>query len=678
MGWGDHRRSRWEGGSSRVSSRRLRRNAEWLAARARGLKELTGLPKWRGIVSTSEAAKRSKRNIMWVAVAAVLVVCGLLGSTLVAISVGHSDEQRSRRSVEASATAIASTLQLAIQREEDLVVSAGGFWVGNPQASQGQFIQWANGVQALQRYPELTGFGYGVVVPAANLADFAAQAVRDPMGPLSPDGTFQVAPHGNRPFYCLLRVSLERDKSNLVPAGTDYCAIPAVGSAILRARDSGQGSYEPFQFGGQTLLVIDVPAYRDGVTPATQQARRSAFMGWIGMAVAPDVLLDTAVSGHPGTAVSMRYRAGASDVVFSRGKAPGHPYSVQLDLKNGWTITTSSAILGGGVLSNGNALALLIIGVALSLLLSSLVLVLATSRSRALRLVQERTAQLRGAQAKLVDTARQAGMAEIATNVLHNVGNVLNSINISASLALQEVRTSKSASLVKVVALMRQHAEDLGEFLTTDARGKTLPSYLDKLATALASERESIDQELQRLCKGVDHVKEIVAAQQSLAGVSGVIEPVRVSELIDDALRMAGILDGDHITIFRDIPEDPVMSLDKHRVLLILLNLISNATHAMKANGSRPRQLSMRSQLSPGHEVNITVSDNGEGVPSQNLTRIFEHGFTTHADGHGFGLHSSAIAAREMGGTLTLDTSDASAGAAFTLQVPLEREPVSV
>ena len=117
-----------------------------------------------------------------------------------------------------------------------------------------------------------------------------------------------------------------------------------------------------------------------------------------------------------------------------------------------------------------------------------------------------------------------------------------------------------------------------------------------------------------------------------------------------------------------------MLSLDKHRVLLILLNLISNATHAMKTNGARPRQLSVSSQLSPGQDVTITVSDNGEGVPPENLTQIFVHGFTTHADGHGFGLHSSAIAAREMGGALSLDTSDTGTGATFTLQIPLERE----
>ena len=225
---------------------------------------------------------------------------------------------------------------------------------------------------------------------------------------------------------------------------------------------------------------------------------------------------------------------------------------------------------------------------------------------------------------------------------------------------------------------MREHADDLGDFMTTDARGKALPDYLDKLASALASERDSIDQELQRLSTGVDHIKEIVSAQQSLAGVSGVVEPVRVSDLIDDALRMAGILDDDHITILRDIPADAVVLLDKHRVLLILLNLISNATHAMKANGSRPRQLMLRSELSPGHEVKITVSDSGEGIPPENLARIFVHGFTTHAHGHGFGLHSSALAAREMGGALTLDSSDADTGASFTLQIPLEPELVGV
>jgi two-component system NtrC family sensor kinase len=345
-------------------------------------------------------------------------------------------------------------------------------------------------------------------------------------------------------------------------------------------------------------------------------------------------------------------------------------------------VQTFGAVAAGGIVGTGTALALLLTGIVLSLLLAALVFVLGTGRMRALRLVAERTAELRGAQAQLVDTARQAGMAEIATNVLHNVGNVLNSVNVSANLVVQKVRASKSGGLVKAVALLNAHTHDLGDFLSTDPRGKALPVYLDKLAATLAIERESIDTELLRLTKGVAHIKEIVAAQQSLAGVSGVTESVHVSDLVDDALRMAGI-DEDDITVIRDCPTDPLVALDRHRVVLILLNLISNAIHAMKTT-DRPRELVIHTKVTDGQGVSITVTDTGVGIPPEHLTRIFVHGFTTHANGHGFGLHSSAVAAKEMGGTLTLRNNTGTDGAAFTLDfpltllVPLERVLVSV
>jgi signal transduction histidine kinase len=282
-----------------------------------------------------------------------------------------------------------------------------------------------------------------------------------------------------------------------------------------------------------------------------------------------------------------------------------------------------------------------------------------------------RTEQLRGAQEQLVDAARQAGMAEIAVNVLHNVGNVLNSVNVSANLVGQKVRGSKSAGLGKAVALIREHDGDLAEFLTTDARGKALPGYLDTLAATRASERQSIDAELLRLTSGVTHIKEIVNAQQSLAGLSNVLEPVRLGDLVDDALRMSGILADDRVRLTRDVPDTGSLPLDRHRVLLVLLNLIGNSTHAMKRNGDRPRELSLQAEVIDGQAVRISVADTGVGIAPDNLTRIFEHGFTTHADGHGFGLHSSALAAIEMGGTLSVHSDGPGTGAAFTLQVPL-------
>ena len=275
-------------------------------------------------------------------------------------------------------------------------------------------------------------------------------------------------------------------------------------------------------------------------------------------------------------------------------------------------------------------------------------------------------------QAQLAAAARQAGMAEIATNVLHNVGNVLNSVNISAELVTQKLRTSKALGLAKAVQLMNQHAEDLGDFITRDAKGKLLPGYLNQLVDALAIEQQSMTDELEQLTKSIDHIKEIVAAQQSYAGASSIVETVQIKELIEDALRMnAGILTARQIRVVRDFAETPSLQLDKHRVLLILVNLIKNASSAMDDRSLPCPQITLHCEMQQGHTLIISVIDNGEGIAPENLTRIFAHGFSTRQDGHGFGLHSCVLAAMEMGGSLEAQSDGPGKGATFTLKLAI-------
>ncbi len=181
-----------------------------------------------------------------------------------------------------------------------------------------------------------------------------------------------------------------------------------------------------------------------------------------------------------------------------------------------------------------------------------------------------------------MDTARQAGMAEIATNVLHNVGNVLNSVNISADLVSRKLRSSKALGLGKAMQLINEHADDLGHFLTEDAKGKLLPGYLNQLVEAIAVEQQGLTDELAQLSKSVDHIKDIVSTQQSYAGANSLLEPLVVSELLEDALRMnSGALTRHHVTVIREYGDVPRIMGDKHRLLLILINLISNAKYAM-------------------------------------------------------------------------------------------------
>jgi len=272
---------------------------------------------------------------------------------------------------------------------------------------------------------------------------------------------------------------------------------------------------------------------------------------------------------------------------------------------------------------------------------------------------------------QLIKASRQAGMEEIATGVLHNVGNVLNSVNVAAGLLRDKVGQSQIPNLVKATNLLREHADDAAAFLTTDPKGLRLPGYLIKLGDHLAGEQQLWQQELEGLGKNIEHIKEIVAMQQNYARLSGASEVLDVEDLLEDALRMnESMLYRSGLRVQRQFqPVEPV-SVDKHKVLQILVNLIHNARHAMKDSSEQERTLTVSIDQPDPTRVRVQVRDRGIGIPPENLTRIFQHGFTTKQEGHGFGLHSGANAAKEMGGSLCVRSDGPGTGATFTLELP--------
>ncbi len=279
-------------------------------------------------------------------------------------------------------------------------------------------------------------------------------------------------------------------------------------------------------------------------------------------------------------------------------------------------------------------------------------------------------AELAGAHRRLLDTSRQAGMAEVATSVLHNVGNVLNSVNVSATLVASQVRHTKSVNIAKLAELLNQHEADLANFLTADPRGQKLPAYLSTLGAALVEEHKAMTGELDNLRKNIDHIKEIVSMQQAYAGTAGLSEALPVSDLVEDALRIdASSFTRHDIVLVRDYQAPGNVTTDKHKVLQILINLVRNARHACNESGRPGKQITLHTTRD-GRSVRIAVIDNGVGIPAENLARIFNHGFTTRKDGHGFGLHSGALAARELGGTLSVQSAGPGQGATFTLELP--------
>jgi len=292
--------------------------------------------------------------------------------------------------------------------------------------------------------------------------------------------------------------------------------------------------------------------------------------------------------------------------------------------------------------------------------------------------VRKRTSQLEDTHKKLLEASRQAGMAEVATDVLHNVGNVLNSINVAATLIREKISRSEVSNLKKVADIIRDNSSNLATFLTRDQRGMHVPSFLTEVSDALAKEQSDTIDKLRKLSENVEHIKEIVKTQQSYAKKSEIEVATSVADLVENAIQINSAAIGRHgIHLVRDFDDDiGLVKTDKQKVLQVLVNLINNAKYAMDKNKAGRKELIIRLHKTGDRRLQVEVTDNGVGISQENLAKIFTHGFTTKKDGHGFGLHSGALAARELGGSLIVRSDGEGKGATFILELPFK--PVKV
>jgi NO-binding membrane sensor protein with MHYT domain/two-component sensor histidine kinase len=276
-------------------------------------------------------------------------------------------------------------------------------------------------------------------------------------------------------------------------------------------------------------------------------------------------------------------------------------------------------------------------------------------------LQEERRREL---QSQLREASRDAGMAEVATGVLHSVGNVLNSLGVSASLVRSRLRESRVGNVQRVASLLNEPG-----FLET-GRGRQTPGYLAQLGEHLAAENQSLQAEVDAITAHVGHIRTIVAAQQANARRGGVTEAVNIAELIDNtvAIHFAMAVD---VSIRREYDPLPMVTLDRHKLIQILGNLLSNARHALEDQTEGQRTLILRLHSRAQGWFVIEIEDSGIGIEPEPLKRLFEFGFTTRKEGHGFGLHSSSILAKELGGHLAGFSQGRHRGAQFALRLPL-------
>lgn len=280
-------------------------------------------------------------------------------------------------------------------------------------------------------------------------------------------------------------------------------------------------------------------------------------------------------------------------------------------------------------------------------------------------------------QRRLFEASRLAGMAQVATGILHNVGNVLNSVNVSANIVRDELAANPHLGLLdRTVALLRERGPEAPRFIAEDPRGRHVPGLIVEIGAGLRQCRANLDRELTSLSANIDHIRQIVAVQQSYAKAGGLTQSFDPAELFADAQRISrAAIQRHQIVIREDYPaERPVLSTDRHLALQIVVNLVQNAIAAVKTRSATDRLVTFRLTVAEGR-VRLAVSDNGVGIAPEDIARLFQHGYTTRKDGHGFGLHSGALAAANLGGSLRAASDGRGLGATFTLELPVTFTP---
>ena len=262
-------------------------------------------------------------------------------------------------------------------------------------------------------------------------------------------------------------------------------------------------------------------------------------------------------------------------------------------------------------------------------------------------------------------------MAEVATNVLHNVGNALNSAIVPAGLIREGLEGLRLSSLKKLSKLLDENAQDLPGFFLEDKRGKKVPEFIRNLERHQREEQEALLDKLKRLQESLTHIKEVIRLQQTYAGGVLLEEEVILSNLLEDALRIEkSAIEDTGIKVIQNYDDDILIHSDRHKLMMILINLLSNARDALLDSNQENKEIKLGAE-NVGNYILLYVEDNGSGILPENLARIFNHGFSTKTKGHGFGLHSAANAAGELGGFLKVESEGADKGARFILELPL-------
>ena len=285
----------------------------------------------------------------------------------------------------------------------------------------------------------------------------------------------------------------------------------------------------------------------------------------------------------------------------------------------------------------------------------------------------EKERELQKIHEELIEASRRAGMSEVAADILHNVGNVLNSINVTTTVIKKTLSDSEISNLKIVVDMIEQNMGKLDEFFKDDPKGKHIPSYLKEVVQLFAQKQEDMLSKLQMLIEDINHIKTVIHMQQEYNKVMGDEVTITIDQIIENAIRInQASLKKHNIKYKTEYIELGEVNINKNGVMQILVNLIANAKNALLESDVSDKILSIKAYIHDNHKLRIEVKDNGIGIPQENMPKLFQHGFTTRPNGHGFGLHSCSITAKEMNGSLTAHSEGSGHGATFTLELPLK------
>jgi len=270
------------------------------------------------------------------------------------------------------------------------------------------------------------------------------------------------------------------------------------------------------------------------------------------------------------------------------------------------------------------------------------------------------------AQARL----KAAGKVELANAALHNVGNVLNSVSVSCAQIGRFLDDSRLNQLLLALRLIVKNRDDLGAFLTDDPKGKQLPDYFALVSEALSSERQQLLEENREMAKKLQLMRDIIDLQQRNAKDDRGCAYCEIADLVEEAVKVNGnLIEAYKVACDVDLNGCGAVYVRQVEFTHILINLIKNAVEAMR--GADQPKLAVHGRPSDEGFLRLTIRDNGEGISTENLARLFEGGFTTKRGGHGFGLPFCAKSIREMGGDLRVTSDGPGKGSSFILTVPL-------